>query len=59
MSCVDSDHDTHDNARRHSGLCIAIERGRIINQSKKLGVTAISSAEMEVVATRESFLKCA
>ena len=43
--------------KEHSGLYLTIERGRIINVSKKSGLVMISLTETEVVADRERFLK--
>ena len=44
---IDSAYAAHYDRKSYSGLCLAIGRGAIINQSKKLEVVTNSLAEMK------------
>ena len=51
-------HAVHADGRGHSGLCLTMGRGGMLNVSKKLGQVILSSTETEVVADGERFPKC-
>ena len=57
--CIDGAHAVHVDSKGHSGLHLTMGKGGIINGSKKLGVSTISSTEIEVVSNGERFPKCA
>lgn len=56
---IDGAHAAHDDGRGHSGLHVAMGKGGIINQSRKLGVGTASSTETQIVSAGERFPKCA
>ena len=54
---IDGPYTIHANAQGHSGFFLIIERGIMINTSKKLSLVTTSSTETEVVSSGERFPK--
>ena len=55
---IDDAHAMYCNRKEHSRLCMTIDRGAMINQSKKLGAVTNSLTEMEIILNSEQFPKC-
>ena len=55
---VDGVHVACDDSKGHSGLFLAMGQGATTSVSKKLGLVAVSSAEIEIIADDERFPKC-
>ena len=55
---IDSTHAAYRNRKEYSGLHVMIDRGAMINQSKKLGVVRNSLTETEIISTSERFPQC-
>ena len=55
---IDGVHAAYEDRKGHFGLFLTIDRGSMINQSKKLGIVTTSSTETEIVSTGEHFSKC-
>ena len=55
---IDGIHAVHDDGKGHSGLCLTMEQGAMMNVLKKLGLVTTSSTEKEIVSNGERFPKC-
>ena len=57
-ACIDGAHAAHMDGKGHSGMCLIIGRGPIMNVSKKLGLVTTIYTETEVVTHGKRFHKC-
>ena len=55
---IDGSHDVHVDGKGHSGMCLIMGRGLMMNASKKLGLVTTISTETDIVADGERFSKC-
>ena len=56
-TCIDGARAVYSYVKGHSVIFLTMGRGAMMNTSKKLGVTRVTSIEKEVVADGERFLR--
>ena len=57
-ACIDGARAVHNDGKGHSGTCLTMGKGAMMNVSKKLGLVSTSSTEKEVASNGERFPKC-